>query len=67
MLSPAELKTISAIPASLVMDEPVSAVGTSAGIDMLKLLQHHSVATIVTDQADSNDVPETLFAQVIAL
>ncbi len=43
----------------------------SADIDMLKLLQHHSITTIVTGQADSplthNNVPETLFAQVIAL
>jgi len=43
----------------------------SADIDMLKLLQHHSITTIVTGQADSplthNNASETLFAQVIPL
>jgi len=53
------------------MDEPVSAVGSSAGLDMLKLLQHHRITTIVTGQVDSplthNHVSETLFGQVIPL
>lgn len=77
MLSPGELQRLSIArvlyhhPLLAVMDEPVSAVGTSAGIDMLKLLQHHSITTIVTGQADSplthNSLSEVLFAQVIFL
>jgi len=77
MLSPGELQRLSIArvlyhhPLLAVMDEPVSAVGTSAGIDMLKLLQHHSITTIVTGQADSplihNNVSETFFALVISL
>ncbi len=77
MLSPGELQRLSIArvlyhhPLLAVMDEPVSAVGTSASIHMLKLLQHHSITTIVTGQADSplthNNASETLFAQVIPL
>ncbi|DBA94773.1 TPA: ATP-binding cassette sub- D member 4 [Trebouxia sp. C0004] len=77
MLSPGELQRLSIArvlyhhPLLAIMDEPVSAVGSSAGIDMLKLLQHHSITTIVTGQADSplthKNVSETLFAQVIPL
>ncbi len=77
MLSPGELQRLSIgrvlyhHPLLAVMDEPVSAVGTSAGIDMLKLIQHHSITALITGQADSplthNNASETLFAQVIPL
>ncbi len=77
MLSPGELQKLSIArmlyhhPLLAVMDEPVSAVGSSAGLDMLKLLRHHRITTIVTGQTDSplthNNVSETLFGQVIPL
>ena len=56
MLSPGELQRLSTArvlyqrPFLAVTDEPVTAVATSAGIDMLKLLQKHGITTIVTGQ-----------------
>lgn len=59
MLSPGELQRLSFArvllhrPMLAVMDEPVSAVGSSAGIDLLHQLQQSGIAAVVTGQIDS--------------
>ena len=77
MLSPGELQRLAFArvlfhrPQLAVMDEPVSAVGTSVGRNLMQLLQCAKIAAIVTGQADSsliNDcVSNNLFTCVVTL
>ena len=72
MLSPGELQRLSFArvlfhrPTLAVMDEPVSAVGSQAGFDLLKLLQQSGIAAIVTGQIDSPLADQTLAAQLFS-
>ena len=78
MLSPGELQRLSVArvlfhqPLLAVMDEPVSSVGSRIGIELLQLLQLHSIAAVVTCQADSaliegSAMQENLFARTVHL
>ena len=78
MLSPGELQRLSVArvllhqPLLAVIDEPVSAVGSRTGIELLQLLQSHNIAAIVTCQADSalineSAMRENLFAKTVYL
>lgn len=77
MLSPGELQRLSFArvlfhcPMLAVMDEPVSAVGSQAGVDLLQLLQQSGIAAIVTGQVDSPLADQTvaahLFSEIVLL
>lgn len=77
MLSPGELQRLSFArvlfhrPILAVMDEPVSAVGSQAGVDLLQLLLQSGIAAIVTGQSDSPLADEMLavplFSEVVLL
>lgn len=72
MLSPGELQRLSFArvlfhrPMLAVMDEPVSAVGSQAGIDLLQLLQQSGIAAIITGQIDSPLADQTLGAHLFS-
>ncbi|KAL3160894.1 hypothetical protein ABBQ38_009286 [Trebouxia sp. C0009 RCD-2024] len=72
MLSPGELQRLSFArilfhrPMLAVMDEPVSAVGSSAGIDLLHQLQQSGIAAIATGQIDSPLADPSLAAHLFS-
>lgn len=72
MLSPGELQRLSFArmlfhrPILAVMDEPVSAVGNQAGVDLLQLLPQSGIAAIVTGQIDSPLAEQTLAAHLFS-
>ena len=75
MLSPGELQRLAFArvlfhkPKFVVMDEPVSAVGSGAGFELLQLLRRQGIAAIITCQADSVLVSqqELLFRKMIVM
>ena len=75
MLSPGELQRLAFArvlyhkPKLVVMDEPVNAVGTGAGFELLQLLKLQDIAAVVTCQVDSVLVSQQdhLFQQTIVL
>ena len=66
MLSPGELQRLSFArvlfhrPMLAIMDEPLSAVGSSDGVDLLHQLQQLGIAAIITGQVDSPLADQTL-------
>lgn len=72
MLSPGELQRLSFArvlfhrPMLAVMDEPVSAVGSQAGIDLLHLLRQAGIAAVVTGQIDSMLADQTMAAHLFS-
>ena len=77
MLSPGELQRLSFArvlfhrPMLAVMDEPISSVGSSAGIDLLHQIQQSGIAAIITGQIDSPLADQTmavhLFSDIVLL
>lgn len=72
MLSPGELQRLSFArvlfhcPMLAVMDEPVSAVGSSAGVGLLHQLQQSGIAAIITGQIDSPLADQSLAAHLFS-
>lgn len=71
VLSPGELQRLAVArllyhrPLLAVMDEPVSAVGTLAGLHLLQLLQQHGITALVTGQADGAQATSAVYAHLL--